>query len=584
MQIVRLLTRIKFSYLDSKYFLCSFCDRGSTHIPDSVTNMASWIQPQSIYTPVIHLAPQRLTKAQRIDKLAKQLEDAKTQHASISKVPVWEKIPLDIADRPFRPDKPCDTDWGLILAFEYLTGGLSGLTSAAISLRHKIEARSDLKRKGLPMKNYQVINEDNQVEFMLLLAQMHPDVLEGIVDGTLFWRILNDKALQKAVEVDHTPTNRPGNYFQAMVGVPTILSDDTPPSGSTTTTQLTRRIENPGRGCGLSMNELHEVWRIAKIYLPESSRKLSDREIEIVSLVDNMYQGNSKNYTKSDISKGLRRYITSGNLHKFEHFLNLLEKQYIGRIEDIKDLYDPNGILDKPMRIALPEVGYGTNVIVRAFAHNSHTSSNDLFSWWQAVSSYVLEGRRKEYAVLRIMTHSVARYDPDNAHVDALIGDTGMTLIARSEYFQGGLNLNPGGGAGCSKSQLKNHLQHIEKNFPNIYDPDDASSRLQLSLKREEAKISVLEKMYNKPFEFDKEMKPRLERHARNQKRFEEASRRMAKLLELRSLIAVRGVRRAVEKNMAHEEEVVLQTSSPVIPIGDPSSEMVDEEGFDHMD
>lgn len=73
------------------------------------------------------------------------------------------------------------------------------------------------------MENLQVISRDNQVRFMEILAYMHPGVVEGMLDGTLFWRVSTDVDLRNAIEVEQTPTEYPRHYIQAIVGAPTML-------------------------------------------------------------------------------------------------------------------------------------------------------------------------------------------------------------------------------------------------------------------------------------------------------------------------------------------------------------------------
>lgn len=401
-----------------------------------------------------------------------------------------EDIPLDIKDRPLHPENPRDTDWSIIYLHAFETGGYAALTRAV-----QTRAAEHVEDKTiLSSGNYKIMdNDDNLRDFMMILASMLPHFIKSLIKGDVFERYSHDEVLHRAVSLAHTLDKLPGNYLQGLVQADSLYT--TAATSASTSTQAASRIENVHKGRGLTLKQLFTVWKTAERYLPSSPQK----DLKIVKEIDNIFPPPPP---KPDYAGGIHKYVQKsrvgkpGNEAKFLAWMKVMEKTYINRIREILKNDDKDPILDIPMRVSLLEVGWGRDVKERAGAHDNHISSNALFTFFQAVVKYEFgdQADQAQFEVGRLATNFLNHGGTiDKAFNDAKIADTGVTMVAQSEYFNPGLNPAPGGGAGVGKAPLEKRLpwivQHAEKTYT------DRNSRFKLNVVQDVEKLERFKKV-----------------------------------------------------------------------------------------
>lgn len=392
-----------------------------------------------------------------------------------------DDIPSNVKDRPLHPFNVSDSDWAIFYRHAFDSGGYAALEEAT---QERAKQHKDDKEIS-PRENYSVINEETAVDLMMILASMYPGFLKGLIDGDLFYQYAQDPELHKAFDQIHSLDKIPGNYIQAMVQVDSLF--DIAASPSSQMTQAANRKDNPDKGKGLTLAQLHQVYECAKLYLPSDP----NMDIQAVRDIDSVFQ---PPYNVSNYKQGRHRYVQQGtNENKFEKWLKVWKEVYIDRIEVMmqKDPNDP--LLHEPMRVSFLEIGWGQDVKSRANSHDQHASSNLLYTFFQALVKHLFGdiAGHASFDVKRLATNFLNRGDSiDFAYLDARVADVALTMIALTEWFNGGLNLAPGGGAGVKKSSLAIRLEWITEQAKKTYSTEQ--SRFQRNILEDQDKIAAL--------------------------------------------------------------------------------------------
>lgn len=415
-----------------------------------------------------------------VTELQQKVQISLERLSHFTAVELPEEIPLHVKDRALHPSHASDSDWAVIYRHWFDSAGYAGLEGAV-----RERATQHMKDNSIsPRENYAVMNADDAAAFMMILATMYPGFIKGLIDGDLFYRYAQDPELRKAFDQIHSLEKHPGNYVQARVLVDSFFNPATSPVSQMT--QAANREKNPDSGKGLTFHQLYTLHGCAVKYLPSGPNV----DLKMVMEIDAMYQ---PKHPPGGYKNGRYKYVQQGtNEHKFEAWLKALKALYIDRIVEImrRDPDDP--ILHEPMRISLLEIGWGQDTKARASAHDQHTTSNTLYTFFQALIKYLFGSTPDQipFDVQRLATNYLTRGDSiEDAYLDARLADVGLTMIGRTEWFNGGLNLAPGGGAGVKKSTLDGRLDWITDQAKKTYTTE--RSRFKRNILDDQDKITA---------------------------------------------------------------------------------------------
>lgn len=414
----------------------------------------------------------------------RQIAEAKAIVTRLLSKPPRQSRPLKVVDRPLLPENSIDVDTALIFAFEYKTNGLCGLMSTAMKMEGKIAAING----HISAQHYDVIVEEDQINFINTLAFMHHDVLAALLDGTLFWKKASDRVFASDIAIDHKLVDRPGMYVQAFVRAgdssatdrATVLDQSFTHSVMTSTPQ---RSHSAHAGCGLTLNELLDVYHLATRYLPsQATPKSTEAELDQFFLMDNKYLP-QQTMSREHYANGYRRYIKSDDEVKYTVFLAKLREAYIDRIQAIRavDRHDEN--LNRPMRVSFYDIGYVTG----DQGDVDHERPDTMFAWWQALVTHCLNIRPGEFVVDKLMCAVVPSSKADDALAHAKILLTSIPMLANG----GILNFSPGNEPVLDASNFRKHTGNLASDRP------DSPIRRTRHLREDRKKLLEAQELWN---------------------------------------------------------------------------------------
>lgn len=498
-----------------------------------------------------------------IKELTRSVKIGLERHGQYKTFQPPEGIPININKRPLHPENVSDTDWAIIFRHEFETAGYAGLTKA---LKHQAELHlqgGKIDSRG----NYKIIEDAKPVDFMMILASMYPGFITKLIDGDLYFHYAQDTETRRAFDMHHALAKVPGNYLQGYVQRHTLakMTDD----DLTASTQAGQLIDNPHKGKGLTFATLLGVYNNTLAYLPSSASK----DMTVVDGIDRIFPPPPDDL---DYDNGQHKYVKRaqgprkpGNEEKFNTWVKELKRVYIDRILKIvqKDPNDP--ILSIPMRVSLLEIGWGSDALARSSAHDDHTSSNYLWTFFQAVVRYCTDSEYGQtFTVERLATNFLTRGDDITvAMLDALLTDVGLTMIGRTEWFHSNLNPVPGGGAGVQKKSLESRLEWIKEQAEVVY--ASKTSRFKMNVEKDRAKIKALaevESMTEQDF-VDRERAIEHSKHA-NQKRWAAIQKDLKDLEDINAVHIAEDISR-LGKQTKERDEAFLDSSrnGPKIPL-----------------
>jgi len=385
----------------------------------------------------------------------------------------------DVIDRPIVPNGPGDFDKQIWQLHEFKVGGLAGLASSTMWwVKHASGQHAS--------STWRHLTEDSaKIPFTDMLCTMYAPFIEALLRGDLMYQYFNDGNFRSAVNIYHGLKKYPGHYIQCVCLKEEILDGPIPPD--TQMTQKDRRRANQDAGKWLTPRQISEYIDGADRY---ANPKLQ-ADHDFAKRVDEHWQP-PHDQPLSWYQNKNRRYIQNGIMRKkFNEWVRFLKKLYADRIDLMLDRESRNEEveeLDEAMRCILFEIGYGVDVLPRATAHNSHSSSNDLFAFHQALITELFDQSKDKFVVERFMTNPIPKADFKLVN----IADIGITMLGQGVWLYGGLNIVPGAGGGVSESGMNRNTKFFEENYRKIYVPHQL---YQTNLKKDEVKMKDLEKM-----------------------------------------------------------------------------------------
>ena len=336
---------------------------------------------------------------------------------------------------------------------------------------------------------------------MNIINTMYSGMVEGLVKGDLMERYFNDLEFQKAIDVHHPLLKAPGHYVQAYVLKQYIQEPITTSSPNTQATQAVyrKKQENAGRqvtGRKLAIlyNRARKYYWGGDLYDPKFAKEL-----------DESVQGNGAPRPLSDYQSkvpGTHRFCpTKDSAARQYDWLTAMWNNSVEKMSDLlkeeKRAGERNFFLDEYISFILFEIGYSTDVKSRADAHSNWHSSNKIFTFWQCLIRFFFDKDGQRYEVKRFMTNRLPRVQ--DAHGDACTADVGLTVMAHSHWFEGGMNPDPGAGGGVQAIPLHPHgknKQWLESNFEWVY---RQQGEYQYNLRKDQLKLEAcreLDKRY----------------------------------------------------------------------------------------
>ncbi|KAK7897641.1 hypothetical protein LTR67_004271 [Exophiala xenobiotica] len=401
-----------------------------------------------------------------LDALQEQL----TRYRPFLQAPPTEhnptEIPRDIRHRPLAPEGVNDTDNQIMMRSAFND------EAPSVSLAQVLEQIANGMTAGTVWNH---LKGKNRVHMMIIIDTMYNGMVQALIDGNLAHKYATDKNFRRAIDIHHALKKIPGNYVQQVGQTEHIVDLQIPETGGT---QRDSRIDNPHAGRWLTAREIVQFHAAGLEYFtkPELAREV-DRHYQgfVVPPLDHYspHQGpNPKSPKEQIMLPGVRRYSrTKASKQKITEFLDAIYKTYVVRAEKLiaeeEKTGDANPLLDIPFTWGPLEIGYGVDLQQRADAHSDHTSSNYLFTFFQALLVHLFDREKTKFKVYRFMVNSLPRpYENDDDDLplqDANTTDVGTTLLAGAHWFNGGLNPDPGAGGGVQDPRLKKNNQWLDQ-------------------------------------------------------------------------------------------------------------------------
>ena len=282
-------------------------------------------------------------------------------------------------------------------------------------------------------------------------------------------RYYTDYDFKLRVGRNHTLEKTPGNYLQMMCR-PEYLPVIPGNLASDVITQAGRQVKDPHRGKGFTFLELEELHQGINDYAWDA---------DFAFKVDRQYQGGDATVTgtqyRDDPSQPEhRRFFPDENARKRTGEWGVqLEEIYMKKIKAMKNANPDDPKLKIPMMRVFCEAGWSWDVAVRATSRQDHKATNNLWTFYLAVSEQLFPRR---FEVKRFLINRLPRWGTeDEMFHDANASNVGMPIFASSYWFQCGLNALPTAGGGVDKRRIADHETYIKRNMLMIYREDPPS-------------------------------------------------------------------------------------------------------------
>lgn len=147
--------------------------------------------------------------------------------------------------------------------------------------------------------------------------------------------------------------------------------------------------------------------------------------------------------------------------------------QYIDKYLKTARPYDeknPDPFLDTPMKRCFAEVGWGYDLSQRAYSHEDHRASNELFTLIQAILVEEVDPQKNRFEIRRFMINRLPR-DGTEAEVfdDANTSDVGGSLLNSSFWITCGYNPSPAAGGGVASRHIKDFGKWITEDHNRFH-------------------------------------------------------------------------------------------------------------------
>jgi hypothetical protein len=393
----------------------------------------------------------------------------------------------DQEDRALDPNEPLVTDEQLWICHELEINGIYGLNwvMAEIARSYELDLTKSLDG-GSTWRH--VIERQQDTVLINMLCTMEFEFLKAMIRGDLMHRYYTDYDFRLRVGRNHTPEKTPGNYLQMMcrpeylpVTPENIASDVATPAG--------RQVKDPHRGKGFTFLELEELHQGINDYAWNA---------DFAFEVDRHYQGGDATATETQYRDDpsqpeQRRFFPNENARKrIEEWRLQLEEIYMKKIKAMKKANPDDPKLKVPMLRVFCEAGWGWDVATRATSREDHKASNNLWTFYLALSEQLFP---RKFEVKRFLVNRLPRWGTeDEVFEDVNASNVGMPIIASSYWFQCGLNASPTAGDGVDKRRIADHATCIKLNMLMIYQ-EDAPSLFHKNLDKYDAMQEKMLKM-----------------------------------------------------------------------------------------
>ncbi|KAK4963938.1 hypothetical protein LTR66_012556 [Elasticomyces elasticus] len=405
-----------------------------------------------------------------------------TELKKITAAALPQTTPTTLISKATAPEQSCNTEVKVILLSMLDEFDLNGLDSA---LRSTSEWCRD-QRQVSKDKSFRDFEKAKPSDSQNLLCCCEVAVLKAFIRGdaphmeassSVFHQKLNNHHLRKV----------PGNYIQFICRRNADTVEDKNGTQSSTKWQ-----NDEYAGCGLSWNELEDVYQAGMAYIDPN-------QAQVGWDIDDTFEKHTFTRTEYDAI-----IIPNGpsQLGKRERFLNSKKNMVSARVKVIEewlkairvflDEFPPNIDKDEPMRVCFVEVGWGRDLAARALAHEDFDSSNYLLSLFRCLVKYAVDPSGTTFIVRRYMINALPR--PSEALIDAHISDVMTTILASSFWFQGGLNPSEAGGGGVQAKALQAVNHQILDQYNAMY---QQGSLHRINLKRMQEKVAETKKAHD---------------------------------------------------------------------------------------
>ena len=442
-------------------------DFNAASLPFFSSNSSSTINPSSSTQP--GPIPQHKLAAMKAE-LAR--EEAKLNRLEIIARRPTPVVPVtllaDQEDRALDPNEPLVTDEQLWMCHELEVNGIYGLNWVMAEIAHSIELEMTKNLHGGSTWRH-VIERQQDTVLLNMLCTMEFEFLRALIRGDLMHRCYTDFDFRLRVLKNHTLEKTPGNYLQMMCR-PQYLPVVPENIASDIATQAGRQVRDPHCGKGFTFLELEQLHQGISDYAWDA---------KFAFKVDRHYQGFDVKIIPTDYRHhpsqvAYRRYFPNENAwKKIQEWQVQLYEVYVKKIQAMKKA-DPNDPkLKIPMMRVLYEAGWGWDIASRAGAHDDHHASNNLWTFYLALSEQLFPGK---FVIQRFLINRLPRWGTeDEIFQDANTSDVGMSILASSFWFQCGLNPSPAAGGGVASRHIPKYAGAIKRNMLKVYEENPPS-------------------------------------------------------------------------------------------------------------
>lgn len=320
----------------------------------------------------------------------------------------------------------------------------------------------------------------NPDRMMQIVDCIHNDLIIAMIDGNAAYRMCHDVKFSSDMKAFHdSQTKMPGQYLMQFARRPIGVSDENCPN--TQSTQASLIYDDPNAGGYLSPNELCKLIKCVERYL-EPTKWSYARE------VDNIWNDNkdehpdahykdkwwghkpgSKAGSPPTYNDPYRRFYDKKSAEKALEWIAFLKVNFKDRLHLLSDEE-----CDRILQWSPLEIGYGIDIYKRIDEHSNYNQSNRLFVFQNSLITHTFDPKKTFFKTYKFAVNRLS--DPKDAFEEACTSDVGVTMIAKSHWFDGGLNPDLGAGGGVKASNLQ--LPNVQANLRESWSYHHADNSL----------------------------------------------------------------------------------------------------------